>query len=290
MFLVADREGHITEENSLQDRLLEKLYGCAAGRILLRPLVSPAVSKIGGVILDSPFSRILIRPFIRSQCINMAEYEEKRYTSYNDFFTRRMLREARKVESAPEAFVSPCDGRLGVCGIRENGTFRVKHTRYTVGSLLRDRSLAESYIGGYLWLFRLCVDDYHRYIYVDGGSVSPGRRIPGVFHTVNPAANDKFPIYKENTREYCILHSENFGQVLMMEVGALLVGEIHNHHRGERVYRGWEKGKFAFGGSTIILMTRKGTVRPDRDILKNSCQGIETKVKLGEKVGTGLGA
>lgn len=285
MHLVADREGKITEENSAQDRFLEKLYGCLAGRILLKPLVSPLVSKAGGAFLGSRFSKPLIGPFIRNHSIPMAEYEPKEYTSYNDFFTRRMNRDARRVERNPEIFISPCDGRLSVYEIGANCAFSIKHTRYTVGVLLRDGKLAEGYAGGYIWVFRLCVDDYHRYIYVDGGKVSGRKRLPGVLHTVNPVANDNFPIYKENAREYCILQSENFGPVLLMEVGALMVGKIHNHHRGDDVQRGWEKGNFAFGGSTIILMTRKGMVRPDRDILKNSCQGIETRVKLGERVG-----
>lgn len=285
MHLVADREGKITEENTMQDRLLERLYGCAAGRLLLKPLVRPWVSRMGGRLLDSGLSRFLIGPFIRGHAIDMAEYEPGDYASYNDFFMRRIRRDARRVESAPEAFVSPCDSRLCVYGIEKNRTFSIKHTRYTVGSLLRDGRLARDYAGGYLWVYRLCVEDYHRYIYVDQGRMSKIKRIPGLLHTVNPAANDHYPIYKENTREYGVLHSENFGPVLVMEVGALLVGEIRNHDRGERVRRGWEKGRFAFGGSTIILMTRKGAVRPDPDILKNSCQGIETKVRLGERVG-----
>ena len=82
-----------------------------------------------------------------------------------------------------------------------------------------------------------------------------------------------------------MLKSENFGEILQMEVGALLVGQIENHRVSDTVKRGQEKGSFAFGGSTIILMTRKGRVCPDQDILENSAKGIETRVKLGERVG-----
>ena len=69
-------------------------------------------------------------------------------------------------------------------------------------------------------MFRLCVDDYHRYIYIDDGFESRRVHIPGELHTVNPVANDVYPIYKENTREYALLKTVNFGTVLMMEVGA----------------------------------------------------------------------
>ena len=70
-----------------------------------------------------------------------------------------------------------------------------------------------------------------------------------------------------------------------MEVGALLVGRIENRKKADFVKRGQERGNFAFGGSTVILITREGKVQPDPDILENSRRGIETKVKLGERVG-----
>ena len=132
---------------------------------------------------------------------------------------------------------------------------------------------------------RLCVQDYHRYIYPDNAAESGRIRIPGILHTVNPVANDAYPIYKENSREYSLLKTENFRTVLMMEVGALFVGRIENRPRKGSVKRGDEKGNFAFGGSTIVLITEKNAVKPDEDILNNSREGIETRVLMGEKIG-----
>lgn len=285
MHPIADRAGNITYENTLQDRFLEALYGHWGGRLLLKSLVSPMVSRLGGALLDSGISRLFIEGFIRNHSIPMEEYREQEYGSYNAFFTRSMKPDARRVDRNPEALISPCDGRLSVYRIGQDSAFAVKHTLYTAESLLKDHELAAKYAGGYVWLFRLCVENYHRYIYADTGRVTFPVRIPGVLHTVNPAANDRYPIYKENTREYVLLHTERLGTLVQMEVGALLVGRIINHARGSRVRRGWEKGRFAFGGSTVILMTEKGAVCPDRDILENSGRGIETKVKLGERVG-----
>jgi len=288
MHFTADRKGNRRAEDSAQDRLTAALYGHAAGRVLLKLLISPAFSKLGGRFLDSGLSKALIPPFIKSHEICMEDFEKRPYTSYNDFFTRRLAPGARKVEEQPEVFVSPCDSRLAVYALDGRRRFVIKSTPYTAESLLRSRKLAEAYRGGYVWVFRLCVEDYHRYIYTDGGCVSKSVRIPGVFHTVNPAANDKVPVYKENTREYCLLRSENFGTVVLMEVGAMLVGKIENRPVKGEVKRGQEKGNFAFGGSTIILMTQAGAVLPDADILKNSLRGMETKVRLGERVGIGM--
>ena len=93
------------------------------------------------------------------------------------------------------------------------------------------------------------------------------------------------PIYKENTREYSVLYSENFGKILIMEVGAMLVGRIVNYHEEAVVERGEEKGRFEFGGSTILVCLEKGRAVIDKDISENSFNGIETMVKMGEKIG-----
>ena len=63
-------------------------------------------------------------------------------------------------------------------------------------------------------IFRLTVDDYHRYCYVADGVKEDNVFIPGVLHTVNPLANDYFPIYKENSREYSVLHTKEFGDIV----------------------------------------------------------------------------
>ena len=60
---------------------------------------------------------------------------------------------------------------------------------------------------------------------------------------------------------------------------------LFHHHKKYRVLRGQEKGYFEFGGSTVVLLVKKDTVRVDTDIMENSAEGIETVVKLGEKIG-----
>lgn len=114
MHLTVDRKGNIVEADTLQDKLLGILYGHMPGRLLLRPMTSRRVSMLGGAFLDSRFSRMLIPWFIRSHSIDMGQYESKEYVSYNDFFTRKLRKGARKVEQTPGALVSPCDSRVSV--------------------------------------------------------------------------------------------------------------------------------------------------------------------------------
>ena len=268
-----------------QDKFLARLYGSALGRMLLKPLVSPAVSKAAGWFLSTRLSRVFIKPFIRSNSIDMSQFEDVPYRSYNEFFSRRIRPGARTLCMEPGALIAPCDSKLTALPITAESVFTLKHTPYTVESLLRSPELAGKYQGGHALIFRLTVDDYHRYCYIADGRKDENVHIPGVLHTVNPVANDHFPIYKENAREYSILHTESFGDVLMMEVGALMVGKIVNHHQAADVSRGEEKGYFQFGGSTVILLLEKDAAVIDPEILENSRSGLETVVRMGEKIG-----
>lgn len=282
------RDGTLIEQEDGQERTLGRLYGSAPGRLLLRLLTRPWLSRLAGGFLSTRLSRGLIASFIRKHGIDMSQFEAVDYRSYNEFFSRKIRPEARPVDMKPGHLISPCDSKLTALPITADTRLTLKQTEYSLSSLLRDEALAADYAGGWALIFRLTVDDYHRYCYADSGEKRANVRIPGVLHTVNPIANDHYPIYKENSREYSILHSRNFGDVLMMEVGALLVGKIVNHHGAATVTRGQEKGYFQFGGSTVVLLLKAGTVELDADILENSQAGIETVVRMGEKIGVQL--
>ena len=280
-----DREGCEIVKNDTQDKALAFLYHTRIGRGMLSVLIKPRISIVAGKFLDSSTSRWIIGPFMKKSGIDLSEYEMSDYRSFNEFFTRKIKPECRKIDWEKTHLIAPCDSKLSVYPISQGSRFVIKDTEYSMESLLRSRKLAKHYEGGQLLVFRLAVDDYHRYCYVDDGLKSKNYRIPGVFHTVNPLANDVYPIYKENTREFSILKSQNFGRILMMEVGALLVGRIVNYHERKEVKRGEEKGRFEFGGSTVILCLEKNRAVIDEDILLNSSRGIETIVKMGEKIG-----
>lgn len=283
-----DREGRSVETYDAQGRCIDFLYTKKAGRLALRVLIRPWVSRSAGWLLNRRISAALIGPFVRKHKIALDDYEGG-FRTYNEFFSRRIRPGLRPIDPEPSHLAAPCDGKLMVYPIGEDSVFAVKGVAYTMESLVRSAPLARRYEGGTLLLFRLTVDDYHRYCFAADGTALPAVHIPGVFHTVNPRAAENRPIYRENTREYALLETERFGTILMMEVGALLVGRIQNMGRTGPVRRGEEKGYFEFGGSTVILCFAKGKVTVDEDILRNSAQGCETVVKMGEKIGTNGG-
>lgn len=281
-----DRKGNITIEENGQDKLLRHLYNDRGGRFCLKLLVRPFVSKIAGAFLNTGFSARFVPGFVKKNNIDLSLYQRQEFASYNDFFTRKIRPEERPVAEGENILVSPCDGKATVCRIGRDSRFYIKDTEYTTEQLLRNKKLADRYLNGYAVILRLTVDDYHRYCYVADGRKSENVILPGVLHTVNPAANDVVPIYKENAREYTLLKTEKFGTIVMMEIGAMMVGKITNHHRKPaEVKKGQEKGFFEFGGSTVVLLLQNGKVRLDYDLLENSENGYETIVRMGERIG-----
>lgn len=279
------RDGQLIEIQDTQDKFLTLLYGNLIGRCFVKILTMPWISKLGGAVLSTRLSALAIPSFIRNNQIDMSQFEDVRYRNYNEFFMRKIKPEARVVDMDENHLISPCDCKLTVLPVEKDGRFMIKQTSYTLQSLLKDEKEAEHYLGGTLCIFRLTVDDYHRYCYVDDAEVIRKAQIPGILHTVNPIANDVYPIYKENTREYCVLFNKKLKRHLMMEVGALMVGKIVNHPTDSQVRRAQEKGHFMFGGSTVIMVFEKGAVNIDKDILENSENDIETVVRYGMKIG-----
>ena len=260
------------------------LYHTTAGRCLLQLLIRPGVSKAMGAFLDTGFSRHLVNPFVKATKLDLSDYPECVYKSFNDFFTRHIREGKRPVDMTPGALAAPCDGKLTVYPITAEGLFDIKHSVYSVSDLLRDETLAREFEGGTCLIFRLTPDDFHRYSFMDDGSVLETKTLPGVLHTVRPIAFRRYPVFSENAREYAVLETANFGKDIQMEVGALFVGRIVNHSLTSFT-RGQEKGKFEFGGSTVILLLQKGAAVIDEELLENTRNQLESIVRLGQTLG-----
>ena len=127
--------------------------------------------------------------------------------------------------------------------------------------------------------------DYHRYFYIDDCEKENNNFIKGKLHTVQPYALEKRKVFSENCREYTIMHTKNFGVVTQIEVGAMMVGRIVNNHQSGTYKKGEEKGKFEFGGSTIVLLLEKDKVEFDEEFFINTKDDNETYVLCGECIG-----
>ena len=155
---------------------------------------------------------------------------------------------------------------------------------FTAADLTGSEETAIAFAGGLCLIFRLRVSDHHRFYYIDSGTQGKQTTLPGVLHTVQPIALERYPIYKRNNRVCTLLHTDHFGTLAQTEVGAMMVGKIKNHHAsGHAFTRGEEKGWFEFGGSTVVLLTQPGCVVMDECFPANTDK--ETPVHFGEIIG-----
>ena len=223
-----DRKGNEFEQTTGQDELLAKLYGSTIGRGAMKIASLPIFSKLMRFFLDGRLSSAFVLRFAERNDIDIFDFENRKYYSFNDFFIRKIKPGRRRVDRDKNVIITPSDGKISAYRITNSSEFVVKNSVYTVGSLLRDSKLAERYNGGTAIIIRLSPDDYHRYCYCADGEKSRNRTIKGVLHTVNPIANKYLPVYKENCREYCIIRTKNFGDIIQINSKSGLEGSKAN--------------------------------------------------------------
>jgi phosphatidylserine decarboxylase len=187
-----------------------------------------------------------------------------------------------------QQFPAWAEGRLWVDPQLTDGTLLpVKGARVGLSELLGDKALAHRYRDGAAAIIRLSPVDYHRFHFPDGGIPQVARLIPGRYHSVNHVAlSSGIPIYCLNRRAIARFASDHFGEILLIEVGAMGISRIRQAYQGSgRVERGQEKGYFKFGGSTVIALFEPQRIRFDDDLIRYSAEGYESLVKLGEQIG-----
>ena len=215
------------------------------------------------------------------------------------------------------------EGQIIFSGSENNGEsnllpLEIKGNYYSIEKILK-APCPEFLKGGTLLVFRLSLPDYHRYIFPARGRLLRTKKIKGRLDSVRKEAAH-FKAFSENKREISLLELEGMGKILHVEVGAMLVGHIHNHlgfkpsfdkavechkekgteccgekgniqiggknHLAHCFAAGEEKGYFSLGGSTIVEMLSDKIVI-DKDLFENTKKGLETKLEIGERIGYG---
>lgn len=305
MAVIDRRTGLEIPESGFGGGALDFLYGNVFGRILLKYVAAaPWFSRWRGGRRDRPESKDDILPFLEENRIDLSDggfgpgWQADGFATFNEFFTRQRdygayyaaLREhGLLADPASERAELPAvaDARLSVWPVGPDLAVPVKQSVYTLKELVGQRAHdidLTPFEGGHCLVFRLGVDDYHRYVFPDSGRLVRRYFIPGELHTVRPVS-ERYRVYARNARSVSILDTDHFGPLLTVEVGAMLVGHIVEHPLPNITFDALqEKGYFEFGGSTVLLVTGPN-VTIDTDLLDASARGDEVKVRLGEPVG-----
>ena len=348
--IIERKTGRLIQEEEYGQKAIYFLYHHFLGRLLLKMIFArPYFSFLRGLYYNSFLSKKDIASFVEKYGLSK-ELLKKNYQSFGAFFSRKeavYLREAGKENTKEngEAWKEKIQGKLpfyasasgkalayrideegrlilppGVqkesAGKKENFHFlplEIKGNFYSIEKILR-APCPEFLKGGTLLIFRLSLPDYHRYIFPAEGKLLRTKKIKGRLDSVRKEAAH-FKAFSENKREVSLLELTGMGKILHVEVGAMLVGHIHNHlgskifsdkgaqnkkkNLGEKTIKfnrgyqqtfrftaGEEKGYFSLGGSTIVEMLNEKIVI-DEDLFENTNKGLETKLEIGERIGYG---
>jgi phosphatidylserine decarboxylase len=264
---------------------------------LQKILPQHGLSRLVGWIAQSEntlIRRAFIHLFARAYGISLADAERKHlddYVSFNDFFTRALAPGARPLPEQANALACPVDGTVSQIGsIQTDLLMQAKGHQYTLNSLAG--STGKGFENGDFCTIYLAPSNYHRIHLPCDGKLVETRAVPGALFSVNGVTEAGIPgLFCRNERLVCRFDTE-FGPMLVVLVGALIVASIEtvwdgpaSPYRDEIVTthdqnftRGDEIGRFLLG-STVICCFAKGAVKLAEHL------DAGTVVRLGETLG-----
>lgn len=274
----------------LQYALPKRLLTTLAGRV--------ASAQAGGL------TTWLIRRFVSTYSVDMDEAADPQisnYTSFNEFFTRPLKAGVRPLADA--SFVCPVDGAISQFGAITGETMvQAKGHNFTTVELVGgDPALASQFRDGSFANLYLSPKDYHRIHMPCAGKLLRMIYVPGDLFSVNPTTARGVPnLFARNERVVCVFDAGELGPLVMVLVGATIVGSmatpwhgVVNPTRPAQVTqwsyesedivleKGEEMGKFLLG-STVIMLFQNETIQ------FNESWAPQQSVRLGERMGDRL--
>jgi phosphatidylserine decarboxylase precursor len=152
------------------------------------------------------------------------------YLTFEDFFTRAHKPGSRPIYELrdPPSAVVVADSRVVTYEtIAQSKKLWIKGDEFTITNLVADKQLGPKFDNGAVASFWLSPQDYHRYHSPVSGRIKLFRSMPGDYYEVDPfALRSKIDILTRNARDYVVIGSEEFGDVLFVAIGASQVGSV----------------------------------------------------------------
>ncbi|WP_404420623.1 archaetidylserine decarboxylase [Nibricoccus sp. IMCC34717] len=289
--------GQVETEQVYGEKWLRFAYENGVGGFFLNALVKRRFfSWLYGFQMNKRVSASKILPFVLDYNLDTEEFAKSvyDYTTFNEFFSRKLKPEARPIATGDDVVVFPADGRhLGFQSVDDADGFYVKGAKFSLVELFGEAQLPEDkrvlsrrFAGGSLVISRLCPVDYHRFHFPVSGTPTEAKLLNGFLYSVSPIAlrlNVNYLV--QNKRLLTVIDGTPVGSVAMFEVGATNVGSIvETFLAGRPCAKGEEKGLFKFGGSCVITVFEKGKVQLEPDLVRESGCQRETFVRMGDRM------
>jgi len=271
-------------------------------------LPKQAITELAGKLASMQggrFTTSVIRWFIKRYQVNMSEAAEPNpyfYKTFNDFFTRALKEGVRPIDQAQ--FICPVDGAISQLGtIEVDQIFQAKGHSYSINAILGDnKKLGVKFNNGHFACIYLSPKDYHRIHMPCDGQLLSMAYIPGALFSVNPITAQGVPgLFAKNERVVCEFNSAQYGNFVMVLVGATIVGSMatvwhdetngiinppRSHdvrlwdyrHQNIQLKQGDEMGRFLLGSTVVMLFEHQ-------ELQFNVNWQAGTAVRLGNMMG-----
>jgi len=197
------------------------------------------------------------------------------FTSWNDFFSRRLVEGARPV-AAPDddsVIVSACESTpYGLrTDVRLRDRFWLKGQPYSLQDMLDNDEAVAEFAGGTVYQAFLSATNYHRWHSPVAGTVLRAWVVDGTYYSeadsvgenATESPNSQSYLAHVATRAIVVIAADNpvIGLMAFVAVGMSDVSScIIDVQPGQHVAKGAELGYFQFGGSTHCLVFRPGVI------------------------------
>jgi phosphatidylserine decarboxylase len=270
--------------------------------LLPQRLLSGLIGRIArarAIWIRKPLIRAFVRAY-RPELADALQPDPLAYESFNAFFTRALRADARPAASAPDAIVSPVDGRISALGATLRGRIiQAKGRDYSLQGLLAGNTpLAAGLTGGSFMTVYLAPFNYHRIHMALSGTLVGAWYVPGRLFSVNDATAALVPDLFARNERVILEFSGAAGRHVLVMVGALFVGSMATVWHGDiarsgtqgvatlplptdgsgHLARGAEVGRFNMG-STVILLLPPGMGAWKHDLADFS------ELRVGQTVG-----
>jgi phosphatidylserine decarboxylase len=192
-----------------------------------------AKQQISGKEEGTASSRNEISDFVQSYGIDMSSFDPadvNEYKTFEDFFVRAHKAGSRPIHDPDDASnaVAVADSRVVTFEtVEEAKKLWIKGRNFSIAELTMDLQLGSYFDGAAVASFRLSPQDYHRYHSPVSGKVKLFRSLPGDYYQVDPVAlNSDVDIVTRNRRDYVVIETKAFGDVLFVPIGATNVGSV----------------------------------------------------------------
>jgi len=272
--------------------------------LIQRLLPQRAISRLANALARvrlAPVKNLQIGLFGLLAGVDWSEARERRiaaYADFNAFFTRDLVPGARPLDPDPQAFVSPCDGRISQCGrLTSDRLLQAKGLHYALHALLANDAQAGAFANGYFHTLYLAPGNYHRVHMPLAGDLQRMIHVPGRLFSVGPATVRTQPDLFTRNERVIALFSTGHGPMALVLVGIVLVSGIETvwsgpvtvsgggrsvasdwSRRAVHLARGAEMGRFNFG-STVILLLPAAAVATLAEL------GPDDVVQVGQRLG-----